>query len=920
MEPTAWMRRRPRPLGRFLRVAVVCWLGLGWRGPTASAADPFARFNLPDAWETRFWSSPNAKALFALEPKGVADLVPVQAGLKFCRCPSCDAAEADETLTWSVEKPHELTCKKCAAVVPNDKIPAHEDKKPVPEDTVEVLPGVIHHYPYHEVEAEHQRYPNERLYLAAKCDDEARQFLAKTALYAAVRYHEQAPGRKDANLAKIACVILVRFAQVYPAYAAHYDQPGTSKFFQQADLPPPYRQGYRTAKWEWTASQNVPLNLVIAYALLRNDPALREAGALLKVADPAKAIERDLFRASAEFVRRQPEEFSEATLEADRGLLAVGRLLNDPDLVHEALGRLDRLAERGFYYDGFWRKGTLAAHRRVLAQLDGWIDRLVAGYADPPGFAAARGGRSLETLPGVEAVPMLALAHTAGAAVLTDPRTPDVQQAGWPAPSQRDGPRAPTLLGGIGIARLAVGNGDDALDIELRDLDAFAPAQIQRQALRLAVGGRTALGDLDETTGTPTGFDRASASRNTVVVDGLNQRESLAKAREPAPGGNFLFFGADADFQVVTLDDPRAYPQSTTRYRQTIVATSGTRTRYAVGVFEVDGGLQHDQLFHGSAGSDGRWSLSVPTAPGPATLLAPGLTFVPNAHPNDERWFIQSYGEFRPSGRGSIKHPAQARLEQSTGPTVKLHLLGDAPMTAVTATSPDPAARSLGDDTGRGSLILRRRSEYGATLKTTYVTVFEPVSNAIPPLKRAGRVESSGETVVVYVETAEGPEHVIVNLTPGTAVTAKLGDGRTLRTDGQAVRISNSGMVLAGGSFVECGGIGLKQNPAEGKILRSGRRNSPESHGWFETGTPLPDTESLAGRVLLIRHGDGTTRGWTLHRVENVPGGARLHVREEPGFQIDPATRTAQYYQFPRASFPGTHHFQVSRISRVGAP
>src|SRR5258707_12052190 len=88
------------------------------------------------------------------------------------------------------------------------------------------------------------------------------------------------------------------------------------------------------------------MNLVIAYALIRDGPALAEAGRLLDDPDPARTIERDLFRGSAEFVRLQPEEFGEMSLHAYRGLLAVGRLLDDPTLVHEALVRLDAFAER----------------------------------------------------------------------------------------------------------------------------------------------------------------------------------------------------------------------------------------------------------------------------------------------------------------------------------------------------------------------------------------------------------------------------------------------------------------------------------------------------------------------------------------------------------------------------------------------
>ena len=64
----------------------------------------------------------------------------------------------------------------------------------------------------------------------------------------------------------------------------------------------------------------------------------------------------------------------------------------------------------------------------------------------------------------------------------------------------------------------------------------FGSPRSRRQALRLAVGGRAVLGDLDDLPARPDGWDRASASHNTVLVDGLNQRETLPLMREPAAG------------------------------------------------------------------------------------------------------------------------------------------------------------------------------------------------------------------------------------------------------------------------------------------------------------------------------------------------------------------------------------------------
>ena len=842
--------------------------------------DPLAGVELPAAWRARYWADPSARALDDLCPVDLAASVPAQSGLKYCRCPACGAAEADDPLGWSAADPKHLACRRCKAILPNDDFPAKVEGK-VPAEEVEVRPRKIHKYPYHALSAEQQAYPDERAYLDARRDHEAREALAKFALYVSIRSREVLSVEQRAYDRRKAAAILVRCAEVYPDYGCHLDLPGRAKALQPADPAPPYRRNYETGKWEVSGCLDVPMNLAIAYAILRDGPAIEEAGALLGIDGPRRKVERDLFAAAAGFVRRQPAEEGEPALYAIRGMLVVGTLLADPELTAEATSRLDSLLRRGFYHDGRWRDPDPAAQRRVVAALDGWIARLL-----PPGGPPR---------------PMLALARRALAPAAADD-APTL--ASWPAPPPKAQEPGPMLLGGTGEARLSVGRGADRLDLQLIGSGDEGGPRSRRLALRLAVGGRPTLGDLDDGPPTADGFDLATSSHCAATIDGLNQREDPARLAEPATGADILFHAADPDLQVATLADRRAYPTSATRYRRTLIAASGKTTRYAVEVFEVAGGLQHDEFLHAAPGLNSRWRPSMPMAAGPGTLLPSTVALVPDAHAADGRWFVQSYANFEDLSTGRSPRPFQADLVDEQGRGVRLHVLGD------------PATEVIrGRSARRSSLVVRRRSADGSTLGTAFVTLFEPVGGG-PPMRVVGRVAAAPGAVVLGMETADGPEHLVVNLEPGTAKTLRLADGRFLSTDGLVARVTASGLAVAGGTFARVGELRAELGRVEGTITGVG---DTAAGGWFEVSPRI--AEGIVGRTLRIRHGDGRARGWTIAGVEPVDGRrSRIRVVEASGFRLDPKTGKASDESFPQARYPGPHTFAVGRIARSAGP
>ena len=152
----------------------------------------------------------------------------------------------------------------------------------------------------------------------------------------------------------------------------------------------------------------------------------------------------------------------------------------------------------------------------------------------------------------------------------------------------------------------------------------------------------------------------------------------------------FLFFAADPDFQVAVLDDPRAYPRSTTRYRQTVVACSGPKARYAVSVFEVARRAPARPGLPRRARRPGPLVGLGPDEPGPRVAPAADDP-VPRQRPGRGRPLV------RPGLRRVRPDEPTARRPRPTtgrpwpspaGPGVRLHLLGDAPFAVVTGSTP----------------------------------------------------------------------------------------------------------------------------------------------------------------------------------------------------------------------------------------
>ena len=179
---------------------------------------------------------------------------------------------------------------------------------------------------------------------------------------------------------------------------ARFDAPFRPKVVFEGDRTFPFPVSpYLAAKWDYWAYGDIPSNLVLAYDLIR------ESG---QVDDGMKRrIEDDLIRGSVSFVRSYPITLSNMDPTILHGLISAGRVLAEPEYVHEAVDWIGDLIRKQFFVDGMWREAAVSYHNQTVGGLAGAMD-LLDGYSDPEGYVHPETGARYESLDLSERFPL----------------------------------------------------------------------------------------------------------------------------------------------------------------------------------------------------------------------------------------------------------------------------------------------------------------------------------------------------------------------------------------------------------------------------------------------------------------------------------------------------------------------------------
>lgn len=361
-------------------------------------------------------------------------------------------------------------------------------------------------------------------------------------------------------------------------------------------------------------------------------------------------------------------------------------------------------------------------------------------------------------------------------------------------------------------------------------------------------------------------WSQNTISHNTVVVDEKKQDRNLPGTLHDFYEGGFT--------RMMDASSP-AYQEAGRRYRRNVVmvdADSGQS--YVVDFFHVSGGKQHDYSLHGPPGTvitlSDQWS-----APAPGTLA--GESVAPEEIYDDEKLKKdgQKIGYGRYGGSG-FQHLFNVQSRKAGSGLIEYRHLNDpSARLRLHTLTPDLDDLFIADayDRPRAKayllkyLIARRKSGGAASLKSTFVSVFEPFKSDNPLIESAVLENLPGQQGHYVVVKRPAATDVIIHDT--TSSVKKL-DHFNLETDAATavVTLSAEGKLLraafSGGSYLTAGGKTFRAEKLAGKVEKADARNGVLTVRLDRK--PQKIRRDLPGAIAYFRNGQRTT----VHPVENA--------------------------------------------------
>lgn len=857
----------------------------------------------------------------------IVTLILDKATFQLCGCPNCHGGAQEASVNvWSIDDPWHIRCQYCGMRFPNEKYPENNEMKVMnPLGKVQVYRYYLDEYGY-------------MYFFTDTARHRIKWYFSSGAYKLGLLYHLT----KDSRYAHKAAIILNRFAEVYPNIPVHSDdimnKTGWKRFYIG---PPPYPSN--SGKWERWHIAELPTDCALAYDLIYNSEELDKLSEELGV-DVRKRIEDDFFRASVEFVKTYSDD--PLPYRTILGMIIIGRAIEEPNMVHEAVDSFKRYLQKRFFYDGMLDLGSPSYHMQIIKGLER-VPPAVEGYSDPPEYVSPIDGRTYKNLDlASEVEPLLKRVNSAVRKLLYPDGTFAPIHDAWPksrygmAPSEKPPDVArPALLPGYGHAVLARGRGFNRMQAHLHLCFLNGHGHADSLNLIIFAKGKELLPDYGYTHTVLRAWATCTLGHNTLLIDEKCQH---LRNDKHSFGSLLLYDVSEPEIQVVEGCGERSYNliiKDLEMYRRKLVMVGvSEKDAYIVDIFRVKGGSLHDWVAHGSADEDQDVACSLNLKPRPGTLRGPDTKY------SDTRKEQDIVLEDRDSDYGLVDNLRSAvtsdtwtldwRCKDGSGVGLRVTMLGGPEREVIVGQAPSVRAikeeNRLADLYKSSILVVRERGR-----ETVNVAVWEPYKgqpfiDGVEPL----HVDDEGLAIGLKVKIGRRVDYILSTADePPFKLRTFYGDEESIKMRGRLAVISkvegktrfiyllDCVMVEEGGYVVEGKGC------ISGTITAVNRLDGEFS---FRTCTILPTDGSLNGRTIIVRHGDGSTHGYTIRNVKRDGEESVIYVKEDPGFEITlknvgiaglevnvPVTR---FVYFPEFVIEGENTFTIPLSKYVEFP
>ena len=842
--------------------------------------------------------------LMQMSERDMVELVPATNGFRFCGCPNCQGGTEESQIAWNgPDDPDHVHCRYCKMVYPNAKYPMNQIIEAANRRGEK---GIWRYY----LDEKKNQY-----FFLGRARYDAKDYMAKRAYDFAAAYALT----KNQKYARRAALLLCRYAEVYPKWNVMYDYPAPGKKYPVVNAKPPYPYwGGIWSRW-WYA--DVPVDLIHAYDLIY------DSGEIEKIAKDKGVglrtqLEDEVFRAAVAFVRTYKEPYSNMSPLMYRGLIVAGRVLGEPDYVHDAVERIKTLYRTQFFFDGLWHEGTTSYHYQTTNSLASCLN-VVKGYSDPPAYAWPKDDSRFDKLDLAKDIPIIARAKIAPQLLVFPNGKAVALHDTWSRDRRRSSYReGPALLSDYGHGRLSFGAGQQAMQAHLHFSGGFGHQHCDNLSTILFAKGQELLSDIGYSWTAWRFWVSHTPSHNTVAVNG-----QLHNAR--GHGGDLqLYSGLEGPVQAIEASQPGSYPGVTNEFRRRLILIKVSEANaYVVDVFRVQGGEQHEYFLHGSADHPQTAVVSLGLKPTPGTLLGPDADFeLPKLNTERgkaPRGKLLAYALFRNLRETHTDGPLHVtwRFDKETDAQLRTTFVGQRSCRVILAHTPQirPAKETDGNlpKHWRPSLVIQRKG--GDGLASTFVAVHEPFLRqpfirSVRPLLPVDQGQPDNP-IALAIEHNAGTDYVVSCKQMG-GMPVNVGGPLALKCQARiaVVRMKNGQVenaYLCDGEALSLGDFSMKcQGSLTGQIESVVRDERKAEYSFLVTGH-VPEGEALKDHTIIVTHADKTTHGYLIKSVEVQDGKSLVHLQNEPGF--DYVGGITRFLFYPQHNVTGGNTYRIDR-------